>query len=200
MESQEAYGRRLELAEMQFSLASAVVLATTKHRQPLDLPTVWTHGKHEVRYEEIALTAKEADISAFYLQRCTTYIMATQVHEAIKRLFPNAKNHDKLEIRSAYLISKMIRDAFAHNILDPIWYIDKNYQNQVLEIPGIIKLDTSSLNEKRFDWRDYGGPLALYQLSKFVRENILHYSRPQRTVPPQTKKLMQQGFLILTEL
>jgi len=200
MEKRELYAQRLEMAERQFSLASAVQLATTEGRQPLDLPTVWTHGKHEVRYEEIALTNKEADIAAFYLQRCATYIMATQVHEALKKLFPNPKIQPQPEIQAAYQISRMIRNAFAHNIFDPIWSIDNDCRNRVFEISGIIKFDTSSLDGKRFDWRHYGGPLALLKLSQFVREKILNAPRHHREVPPQIRKRFQQGNLILTEL
>ena len=38
-------------AELQFRLASAVRLAVTGNRQPLDLPMEWTHGRHRVRYK-----------------------------------------------------------------------------------------------------------------------------------------------------
>lgn len=39
-------------AELQFRLASAVRLATTGNRQPLDLPMEWTHGQHAFRQFE----------------------------------------------------------------------------------------------------------------------------------------------------
>lgn len=41
-------------AELQFRLASAARLAVTMGSQPLDLPMEWSHGKHKVRYEEVA--------------------------------------------------------------------------------------------------------------------------------------------------
>lgn len=56
--------RLIKVAELQFRLASAVRLATTSGRQPLDLPLAWTHGKHEVEYDQIALTFDEADVAA----------------------------------------------------------------------------------------------------------------------------------------
>jgi hypothetical protein len=46
---------QLFAAELQFRLASAVRLATTMKKQPLDLPTEWVHGKHRVKYNEVAL-------------------------------------------------------------------------------------------------------------------------------------------------
>jgi hypothetical protein len=42
-------------AELQFRLASAVRFAVTMDNQPLDSPLEWSHGKHKVSYEEIAL-------------------------------------------------------------------------------------------------------------------------------------------------
>jgi len=53
------YIRFLRGAELQFRLASAVRLASTFKSQPRDLPIEWTHGKHRVRYEEIALSEDE---------------------------------------------------------------------------------------------------------------------------------------------
>lgn len=55
---------------LQFRLTSAVRLAVTGNRQPLDLPIEWTHGQHRVRYEEIALRQDQADFAAAFLQVC----------------------------------------------------------------------------------------------------------------------------------
>ncbi len=54
----------LRAAELQFRLASAVRLAATDRRQPLDLPIVWTHGKHSVAFHEVALSPEGADFAA----------------------------------------------------------------------------------------------------------------------------------------
>jgi len=58
---QEKHIGALFTAELQFRLASAVHLATTANIQPLDLPMVWSHGQHLVKYEEIALRPDQAD-------------------------------------------------------------------------------------------------------------------------------------------
>jgi hypothetical protein len=83
-ERQIAY---LFTAELQFRLASAVRLATTLSTQPLDLPTDWTHGKHGVKYDEIALRPEQADYACF-LHRSATFLMAV----AIKDARPNQAN------------------------------------------------------------------------------------------------------------
>jgi hypothetical protein len=54
----------LRLAELQFRLASVVRLASTFKTQPRDLPIEWSHEKHSVRYDEIALSEDGADYAA----------------------------------------------------------------------------------------------------------------------------------------
>lgn len=72
MNEREKHIARLFTAELQFRLASAVRLAATLQAQPLDLPQEWTHGKHRVPYEEIALRPDQADYAAFFLHRSAT--------------------------------------------------------------------------------------------------------------------------------
>ena len=63
----------LRAAEGQFRLATAVRLAVTFEHRPLDLPLQWLHGKHTVRYSEIALSREESDFAAWNLQRSATF-------------------------------------------------------------------------------------------------------------------------------
>src|SRR5687767_10569446 len=65
---------QLFTAELQFRLASAVQLATIQQVQPLDLPMERTHGRHRVKYEEIALRPDQADYAACFLHRSATYL------------------------------------------------------------------------------------------------------------------------------
>lgn len=195
------HDRLLKIAELQFRLASAVRLATTDNRQPLDLPLLWTHGRHTVEYNKIALTTEEADLAACYLHRSATYLMAVQIRETIKDTLPNAKEHPDSEIRSAFQIARLIRNAFAHNPFNPIWSIDPDCRDCTFVVRDIIALDTTQLQGKQFDWRDYGGPLALLRLSQFVRSNIL--GEVKRSAEPNAQTLLpsieyyQQGNLIL---
>jgi hypothetical protein len=160
-------------AELQFRLASAVRLATTLNVQPLDLPTQWTHGKHNVTYDEVALRQDQADYAAHYLHRAATFLMAVAMKDAIRATVNDPRTSTNPDVRAAYQIARMIRNAFAHAPLTPRWSIDKDHRDQVFEVPDIITLDTKDLDGTPFDWRHYGGPLALFRLSRFVRIEIL---------------------------
>ena len=60
---------QLFAAELQFRLASVVKLATTMKEQPLDLPAEWVHGKHRVKYNEVALRQDQADYASWHLHQ-----------------------------------------------------------------------------------------------------------------------------------
>jgi hypothetical protein len=192
---------QLFTAELQFRLASATRLAVTQKIQPLDLPMVWTHGKHRVEYAEIALRQDQADFAACYLHRSATYLMAVAIKDAIRNVVPNPETSTDSDVRAAYQIARLIRNAFAHAPFMPTWSIDPNCKNTVFSIPDLITLDTSGLQGTPFDWRDYGGPLALFRLCKFVRHNILKDPvKPRSVLPIPDKQFYQQGDLVLTKV
>jgi hypothetical protein len=187
-------------AELQFRLASAVRLASTLQEQPLTLPVWWSHGKHVVEFEEIALSADEADRAAFFLHRSATFLMASAIRNAIKAMVEDPKSADP-EVRAAYQIARMIRNAFSHSPFAPVWSIDTNCQNQVFEVENVVRFDTTSLDGTAFDWRHYGGPLALFRLCQFVRIALLgDDSASDRAIPPVERRIYQQGRLILEEV
>ena len=188
-------------AEIQFRLASAVRLATTLNLQPLDLPMEWTHGKHTVQYNEIALRQDQADYGAQCLHRSATFLMAVAIKDAIRATVSDPKNSTSSAVQAAYQIARMIRNAFAHAPLAPIWSIDKDCQDKVFEVPDVITLNTTGLDRTPFDWRHYGGPLALFRLCRFVRIEILKdqlTARKPAPVPANT--VYQQGNLILQKV
>ncbi|MDR3676235.1 MAG: hypothetical protein P4N24_12150 [Acidobacteriota bacterium] len=201
MTEREKHIAYLFTAELQFRLASAVRLATTLNTQPLDLPKEWIHGKHRVTYEEIALRPVQADYAAYFLRRSATFLMAVAMKDAIRATVNDPKNSNNPDVRSAYQIARMIRNAFAHAPMLPTWSIDKDCRDRLFEIPNIIALNTKGLNGIPFDWRHYGGPLALFRLSQFVRIKILKdqftAGKPV-TVPVST--VYQQGNLILQKV
>jgi hypothetical protein len=198
-----SHTERLFVAELQFRLASAVRLATTFNEQPLDLPVQWSHGRHVVDYADVALRKDQADFAACHLQRSASYLMAVGVRDALAATFPDPKNHADPDIRAAYQISRLIRNAFAHSPFDPVWSIDADCVGQTLRVRDIIVIDTTELNGTGFDWRHYGGPLALLRLCQFVRFEILHDSakRPaERELPPLRRVIHQQGTLVLRQV
>lgn len=188
-------------AELQFRLASAVGIATTFGNQPLDLPTLWSHGRHVIKYEEIALRPDQADYAAYFLQRSSTLLMATVIRNAIVSVVSDPKISEDVNIVNAYQIARMIRNAFAHDPISPKWSIDKDCRDKTFEIDGIIKLQTNDLNGINFDWRHYGGPLAILRLSQYVRYEILGDERRDRKPFPYPKNtIYQQGNLILKKI
>src|ERR1043166_2882438 len=155
--SRQRRARDLETAELQFRLAAAVRLASSDHRQPRDLPIVWSHGQHTVGYEDIAITEVDADRAAHFLLQTATFLLAAEIRNVIVVSFRNPKDHRVKCIRSAYQIARLIRNAFAHRPFAPTWSIDHNCRDQVFSIRNTIRLDTHGLDQKRVDWRHYGG-------------------------------------------
>jgi len=197
MDERERHSGLLFTAELQFRLASAVRLATTLQVQPLDLPQEWTHGQHRVSYEEIALRPDQADYAACFLQRSATFLMAVAMKDAIRAVVHDPKRSAD-PVRSAYQISRLVRNAFAHAPFSPTWSIHDDCRDVVFEVPDVIVLNTCGLHGALFDWRHYGGPLALFRLCRFVRAEILKDATTRRTVLPIPQNVIYQvGDLIL---
>ncbi len=189
---------RLFSAELQFRLASAVRLAVTMGHQPLDVPLEWSHGKHKVHYDEVALRPDQADFAAWNMHRSATFLMAVAMKDAIKAAVSDPKNSNDSDVEGAYQISRLIRNAFAHSPFNPIWSIDPDCRDRVFEVRDIVSLDTTNLQGTAFDWRHYGGPLAMLRLCRYVRFEILKDQRQSRQVIPIPKDIYyQQGDLIL---
>jgi len=192
---------RLFSAELQFRLASATRLAVTMDKQPLDVPIEWSHGHTKVKYEDVALRKDQADYAAWNLHRSATFLMAVAMKDAIKFAVPDPKNSADTNIKSAYQISRLIRNSFAHSPFDPVWSIDPNCRTSVFEVEDIISLDTTELQGVPFDWKHYGGPLALYMLCRYVRFEILKDERkPRKVIPLPEEIYYQQGDLIFMKL
>lgn len=215
----------LFLSELQFRLASAVRLATTMNRQPLDLPIEWSHGEQQIKYEEIALRQDQAECASEFLQLSCTYIMAVTVKEAIKYIVPSLpdnrnmnyeivintikKINNKLwicsdeDVAMAYIIALLIRNAYTHDPISPSWLIHSKFKNSEFKIADIICLNTTELHGSPFNWQHYGGPLAMLRFSRFARINILRdVSKPHLggSFPSPKYKMYQKGNVILTEI
>ena len=77
-------------------------------------------GKHIVSYEEIALNEDQSHITAQYLEKTTTYLMAMTIKEALVKIYKDPKNNPDKNIVTAYQISRIIRNAFAHSPINPV--------------------------------------------------------------------------------
>jgi hypothetical protein len=153
------------------------------------------------KYEEIALRQDQAEQAAFFLHRSATYLMAVAIKDAIRAVAPNPKTSSDTNVRSAYQIARLIRHAFAHSPFSPRWSIDPDCQHTTFVVPDVMTLDTTSLQGAAFDWRHYGGPLALFRLCQFVRTMILGDNpAPRKVVPIPGTTIIQQGDLILEKM
>jgi hypothetical protein len=188
-------------AELQFRLASAVQIAIATDKQPLDLPVVWTHGKHKVSYEEVALRKDQANFASLNMHRSATFLMAVAMKDAIKAAVPDPRNATNSDVQAAYEISRLIRNAFAHSPFNPVWSIDPYCHNRVLEVRDVVSLDTTDLQGVAFNWQHYGGPLAMLRLCGYVRFEILKDpKRTRQTIPILKNIYYQQGGLILEQI
>lgn len=220
-------------AEIQFRLASAVFVAVTFKRQPIDMPQQWCFGNVSLDYEALAIRPDQAEVASIHLRNSCTYTLAVTIKDALEAIVPGLPNAvktsngiaqngivakvnkaisslrgkqktwcvDDNHVAAAYQISRLIRNAYAHAPFTPKWMIQSPLQNQVFEIPDIFRLDTTNLNEKLLDWRHYGGPLALYCLSRYVRFEILgDDKRPRTNLPTPTRKIIQQGDQLLEQI
>ena len=188
-------------AELQFRLASAVRLAVTMDNQPLDLPVEWSHGKHNVNYKEVALRKDQADFAAWNMHRSATFLIAVAMKDAIKAVVPDPRNVTNSDVQASYEISRLIRNAFAHSPFNPVWSIDPYCRNRVFEVRDVVSLDTTDLQGVAFNWRHYGGPLAMLRLCRYVRFEILKDPKRTKRIIPIAKNIYyQQGSLILEQV
>lgn len=215
--------KNLFFAELQFRLALAVKLATDLKTQPLDLPQQWSHGKHTVKYEEIALRQDQAEYAAFLFQNSATHTLAVATKEAIEYVVPNlGKIREKnekyvlntikiqtnkcwkcsdIEVAKTYHISRLIRNAYSHAPFNPKWDIRKPLQNKKFIISNVISFDTTGLNGKDFKWQHYGGPLALFRLCRFAIQQILNKPiKKRKNVPSPKNKIYKHGSSVLKRI
>lgn len=170
----------LRAAELQFRLSSAVRLATTFKVQPRDLPMQWSHGKHVVADAEVAISEEDADCAACFLHRSATFLMAVAIKDAIRAAVPDPKNHFDSEIRSAYQISRLIRNAFAHAPFAPVWSIDSDCRNQVYAVRALIRLDTTGLQNHDLIGDIMAGRLPYCDCRSLCEQKFLRINSPHR--------------------
>lgn len=202
MDNRDTHLNRLRLAEQQFRLACTVHLAVSNGVQTLDVPVEWVFGRLRVSYEDFGLRQDQAIYAASQLEMTATFVIASAIRDALVKLFPDTKQHNDQNVVSAYQITRLIRNAFAHNMTHPMWSIDADCRDKTFEIKNVIRLDTSGLNGVHLDWRNYGGPLAIFYLGRYVRETLLKDPvDPNRAKPPHpTLECYQQGRLILRRI
>lgn len=164
-------------AENQFKLAIAFqTLCDNADSNVLTYARTWSFGMHIADHDELPLSPEEEKRASGALVHCATYLLAVQLDSVLQEAVSNRFNHSNSVIFAAAWIARLIRNAFAHNPLYPVWKIDRKCRNKLIEIPDIIRLNTREREGTSLKRMDYGGPLALLKLSSYVRQNILNRS------------------------
>ena len=214
-------------AELQFRLSTAVGIAVSSGRQPLDFPQTWTYGKHSVSYDEMSLRHEQAEYAAAAIEHSSTLMMAVAVKDAVEAVTPGLSEAvrrrgnqirtavgETIEntnpkpwivtddhVATAYHVSRLVRNAYAHAPFSPMWMINSGIRATTFSIPNVIELNTNNLHNTTFEWSHYGGMLALYRLCRFARFKILgDENKPRKNIPNPQRILLQQGNLILEQI
>lgn len=183
METKELYVDWIRLAELQFRLACTVHVAVMNDTQTLDVPLEWSFGKYRVTYDEFGLRRDQAVPAASMLEHTAMLALVSVIHQMFCEVFNKPRVHENGSVVAAYQISKLIRNAFAHSVAAPAWDINSECRGKIFEIEDVIRLDTTDLDGKYFEWQHFGGPLAIFFFARFVREVIL-----ESPVDPNRKK------------
>lgn len=170
--------------------------------QTLDVPVEGSFGRHRVSYLDFGLRRDQAELAASQLEMIATCVLAGAIRDAIVGLVPDPKRNNNPDVVNAYKISRLIRNAFSRSMFSPQWSIDQNCRGRVFAINGVIAFNTAALHDKWLDWRDYGGPLAIFHFGRFVRETLLGAPiDPDRQKPGRPAlECYQMGRLIVRQI
>jgi hypothetical protein len=96
--------------------------------------------RHTANEEDLKLARKDEFFAADLLEHVATYVLAVQIDTALEALYPSRfKSADQI-VRSASTITRLIRNAFAHNPFAPIWIIDRKAANKQFTVPDPRRL------------------------------------------------------------
>jgi len=165
--------KKLYYSELQFKLALAITTTCTSDAIALHYLGTFSYGKHVMDAKELALTAEEERIASVILEHSATYLMALQLDEILEKLLSNRFEHGNNSIRNGSRIVRLIRNAYAHDPLSPMWLkIPASWKNQILKVDSIISLNTNGLEGKKLKRMDYGGPISLLRLLQYFKQVI----------------------------
>ena len=200
--TKEHHMNLLKLAEQQFRLACNVRVHATLKTLPLDAPVSQSFGRHTSTWQEFGLRQDQVEYAAPTLEFVSTFVMSSAMRQAFADHVPDARNHKNPEIKAAYQISRLTRNAFSHHMLVPTWSIDVDCKNQVFEVKDVILPATSGLEGEPLRWEHYGGHLAIWRLCQWVRFNVLDDTPPvDRKLPDRpTIEVIKQGNVLARKI
>jgi hypothetical protein len=157
---------RLADAERLFKLAVAVHAAcTVTDSNAFDYLEAFSFGRHVARRGELALSPDEEKTAAAALEHCATYLLAVQLDTVLQQSVEDRFHHPDDATRSAAWIARLLRNAFAHDPLRPIWQTYPECDDAFYEVAGIIALRTAGLDGKRVESGYVGWVRIVYGVS-----------------------------------
>jgi len=196
--NQDTEIKRIKLAELRFRLASLIKFAIRSKSLSFNTETSWVYGEQTAYQKELALTRDQSELAAHLLFHSSTHELASVLKESMVKVCMDGKGQikdifdSKRElIERALRISNIIRTAYSDNSGNPVWKIPKDKRNtDKIVLENIISLDLNALNGKPVLSEHYGGPLALFRLSRFVRKNLLGDNAKQETLLEEFKGML----------
>jgi hypothetical protein len=136
-------------------------------------PALVVFGKHSLSAKELEMSADAFALCGTTLERLAYRLLAMELDSALAVKF---KGDDRFEhkdnfVRDSACVVRLMRNSVAHNILDPVWKIDRKLRGRKFVIADLLEFDTKGLDGKGLNGKplkrlDFGGPIALYRLSE----------------------------------
>ena len=160
--------RRIEQLEWQFKFANAAWATVHSQEYRLNYVDVYDDRIHTLSREELLLSKEEEHLPSNLNLWSATLLLAAQMNVALDSIQLGHFERQMEHLRAAQIIVRLVRHAFAHNPLEPAWRIPEEYQDQTFEVPGIIMLDTHSIQGTHVNpWRL--GPSSFLKLAQWLR-------------------------------
>jgi hypothetical protein len=133
-------------------------------------PVIHTWGKHSLGRDDLQLDRNTFAVCGTILERLAYRLIAMELDAALGTELNGEDrfNHPDEFVRNASYVVRLIRNTVAHNVLEPIWKIDRKLQNRKFIIDGVLTFDTTGLNRRHLKRLDFGGPIALFRLSERI--------------------------------
>ena len=163
--------KKLEHAELfyKFSLAAGNNIEVGDIK--LYYHSQYSFLKHTATKKDLELTTSEEKEGARILRFIGTYMIALQLNTILEDEWGQDRiNSKNTQVQNISQVIRLIRNAFAHDPLNPIWDISNSSKNKVYIIQDILTLNTHNLHGKRVDRYHYGGPLALLKLIQHIKQ------------------------------
>jgi len=128
----------------------------------------FSFGRHIAYQDELSLTPQQEEHAFAALEHCSTYLAVVQIHTVLEAIHVDPFHISEPDIGAAFQISRLTRNAFAHNPFAPVWEIRDAWRDTIFSVPDVISLDTSGLDGKPLRREHYGGPLAILRFIQYA--------------------------------